>query len=78
MKQPQFEIDSFTDLIYDEDGKGHNATISYEGAYYDGSFRVYKCSVATGYRHVSQLDIEEMLHLRDGKNIVFECKLEIL
>jgi len=75
---PKFDIDEFQDLIYDEDGKGHNAKIKYESAYYDGSLRIYKCEVFTNYRHATQIDIEELLNLREGKSITFECKLEVL
>lgn len=76
--EPKFENDTFTDLIFDQDGKGHAAKISYEGVNYDHAFRIYHCEVSTDYRYVSQVDIEELLHLREGKRISFECSLNVL
>jgi len=75
---PKFDLDDFTDLIEDEHGKGHTAKVVYESCFYDGSLRIYKCEVFTNYRHVSQIDIEELLHFRHGKSVTFECKMEIL
>lgn len=74
--EPKFDQDTFTDLVYDEEGNSYPATISYESFYYDGACRVYKCDVSTSLRHVTQDDIYEVLHLREGKSIVFECQIE--
>lgn len=76
--EPKFDLDQFQDLIHDQDGKGHAAKIVYEYCYYERACHIYKCSVSTDYRHVTQEDVEELLHLREGKSIVFECQLEIV
>lgn len=76
--EPKFDTDSFTDLIFDEEGHSYSAKIDYEYAYYDGACRVYKCDVSTAYRHVTQDDIYEVLHLREGKRIEFECTINFV
>lgn len=78
VNEPRFEVDSFSDLIFDEDAKGWPATISYEYAEYDGAIRVYKLTVSTSLRHVDQEDIVNLLHFREGKRIELECKLELV
>lgn len=76
--EPKCEIDSFTDLIYSEDGKGHPATISYEGYHFDGAFRICKLTVSTSLRHVDAEDVVNLLELREGKRIKLECNLELI
>lgn len=73
--EPKCEIDSYTDLIYDADGKGWTATISYTGYHYDGAFRICELKVSTGLRHVEDEDIVNNLELREGKRIKLECTI---
>lgn len=75
----KFESDSYTDLVYDANGKGHTAEISYEGYYYDRSLRLVKLSVKTNLKDkYLQESVLEMIHLREGKRIELECQIEIL
>lgn len=78
LPNPKFDIDSFTDLVYDEEGNSYPATISYESFYYDGSIRVCKLSVSTSLRHVLSEDVVNLIQFREGKSITLECNLEIL
>ncbi|HEU5289469.1 MAG TPA: hypothetical protein VFU05_02425 [Cyclobacteriaceae bacterium] len=77
-QEPKFESDSFTDLIYDEKGKGHQATISYSGYYYDYALRICKLTVSTGLRHVEMEDVLNLLQFRENKRVEIECNLELV
>lgn len=76
--EPKFDTDSFSDLIFDEDGKGHPATISYESFTYDGAVRVCKLVVSTSLGHVQQEDVLNLLSFREGKRIELECQMQLL
>lgn len=78
VSEPKCEIDSFQDLIYDENGKGHYSTISYEGFHYDNAFRICKLTVSTSLRHVEAEDVVNLLELREGKRIKLECNLTLI
>lgn len=75
LPEPRFEIDSFSDLIFDEHAKGWPATISYEYFLYEGVIHLCKLTVSTSLRHVDQEDIVNMLHFREGKRIELETKM---
>lgn len=78
--EPKFDTDSFSDLIFDEDGTGHPATISYDYFYYESAIHICKLVVSTSLRHVEQEDVLNLLNFREGKRIELECsvKLELI
>lgn len=76
-EDPKFQVDSFQDLVYDENAKGHPATISYEYFEYEGAIHICKLTVSTPLRHVDQEDIVNMLHFREGKRIEMETKMQL-
>lgn len=73
------DFDSYTDLIYDADGKGHATTISYEFFERGRSIHITRLEVLTRLRdEYLEESILENIKLRERKNIVLETKMELL
>lgn len=74
---PAFEQETFKDLIYDEDGKGHMATFVYEGQIDGDTLKIHRCEV-TFAKVLDTVDIEEVIGFFEGRRVVIEGKIEWL
>lgn len=75
----QFDMDEFEDRLTDGLGKEHDATIKWEGYFYEGSLRIVKLEVTTKYDdYFLQEIVIECIEFRTNKRVTLETKMELL